>query len=200
MKELFIILICCIFFSCHQDKATKKITSYNPSSEIEQVIYNDTAYVLYSRAKEYSEKLEYDSAKVLLQASLQKEKNPIIYNELGIIEAALNNCDKAIEYYHEGIALDSLYWPSSINLVRCYLKQNNISKSRGVLIKMIEDCKSEYWTANAYMYLALIQYNFDRNCNTTMRSLEKAKILKDDSVLSKQYTDFYVKARTDCSN
>lgn len=177
-----------MIISCQSDK--KKPKTHNPKSEISQILKNENAQVLFDKASEKINIQQYDSARILLKKSLDYEKSPIIYNEIGITFLLEKKIEYAINYYEKSIETDSTYYSSYINLSRCYLIINDHQKGKQLLINMISNCNSEYWKAYGNMYLALFYFNGDKDCQKAKLTLMKADILEYDPELGKQYTDF----------
>lgn len=199
MKSFHAFIILLLFVSCQQEtKHVGKLKTHNPQNEISQIIINPEAEILFEKASEKNKIAEHDSAKIFLEKSLILEENPIIYNEIGITLMAQKKFDEAIEYYQKSIVLDSTYYPSYLNISRCYLKIEEYEKGKKILKNMISNSESEYWKAYGNMYLAIFYFNADNDCQKARESLEKANILKSDPNLVEPYTELMNKIKKSC--
>ncbi|WP_298121223.1 tetratricopeptide repeat protein [Flavobacterium sp.] len=164
MKNFYAFIIVLFIISCQKEtKHIGKLKTHNPQNEISQIIINPEAERLFEKASEKNKISEHDSAKIFLEKSLILEENPIIYNEIGITLMAQKKFDEAIKYYQKSIVLDSTYYPTFINISRCYLKTEKYEKGKKILKKMISNSDSEYWKAYGNMYLALFYFNVDKD-------------------------------------
>ncbi|MGQ7947581.1 tetratricopeptide repeat protein [Flavobacterium sp. WC2509] len=187
MKYIRIFIFFFLIVSCQHKE---KIKQHNPWEEIPQNLHNENAIRLYSKSTELMKNADYDSAKAFLLKSLNYEKSPIIYNEIGTAELAQKNFQQAIEYFQKSIDTDPKYYPSYINMSRCYLSLQQFEKGKILLTEMIEKTDSEYWKAYGKMYLALIYFNGYKDCEKAKELLEESIILENDKDLSKQHTEF----------
>ncbi len=73
-------------WGCNENnKHVEPLKTYNPAKEISQRIENTEAEVFYELAMGLYENRNYNAATNLLKSSLSIEKNPIPYNQLGVI-------------------------------------------------------------------------------------------------------------------
>ncbi len=197
--KYFPILITLLIFSCKSETEKRSpLKKHNPYTEIKQNIENDTAIALYYGGLEKYQKMEYDSAMIYFQSSLRLELNPITYNELGTTSATQKKYEQAIEYFKKGRELDSTYWPNYINESRTYLTLAEFDKGKTILNEMIQKCDSDYWTAYANFYLALMYFNDGLDCEKVKELLEKSKSMLNDSELKNQYENFNETYKNNC--
>lgn len=197
--KYFSILIILLVFSCKSETEKRSpLKKHNPYTEIKQNIENDTAIALYYGGLEKYQKMEYDSAMIYFQSSLRLELNPITYNELGTTSATQKKYEQAIEYFKKGRELDSTYWPNYINESRTYLTLAEFDKGKTILNEMIQKCDSDYWTAYANFYLALMYFNDGLDCEKVKELLEKSKSMLNDSELKNQYENFNETYKNNC--
>ena len=197
MKYFYLLIFSLIVISCKNDTEIKG-KEYNPINKIAQTIKNPLSKKYFDKAKTFNRK-QYDSIDFYLKRSLSYEKNPIIFNQFGINEMGNNDLEKAIVFYKKGIEIDSTYFPNYINMSRSYLMMNQYGNSEIILNKLLKNSNSDYWTANANMYLALVYFNGYKDCKRALKTLEKAKILKFDADLGNQYLDFEGNLRYSCN-
>ena len=203
MKKIIairIIILSLIIISCEENnKHIKPKNTYNPSNEITQEIKNIKAATLVELSKGFYESRNYDKAIGLLNSALILEKNPIIYNELGIVNMTIENYDKAIEYHKAGQNIDSTYWPNFINEASTQMRIGKFDIAESILIKMINDCKSEYWNAQANFYLAVLYFNNGNQCDKSKEHLLKAESIRNDLKLKKMYESIEKSIENYCS-
>ena len=203
MKKIItigIIFLSFINISCDEDKKhIKPKNIYNPSSEITQEIKNIKAASLFEISKGFYENRNYNQAINILNSALNIEKNPIIYNELGIVNTTIGNNDEAINYHKIGQIIDSTYYPNFINEASIQMKLGRIDIAELTLTKMIKNCQSVYWKAHANFYLAVLYFNNGRQCDKSKKYLLKAKTVKNDLNLKKIYEKFENTVENYCS-
>ena len=203
MKKIIairIIILSLIIISCEENnKHIKPKNTYNPSNEITQEIKNIKAATLVELSKGFYESRNYDKAIGLLNSALILEKNPIIYNELGIVNMTIENYDKAIEHHKAGQNIDSTYWPNFINEASTQMRIGKFDIAESILIKMINDCKSEYWNAQANFYLAVLYFNNGNQCDKSKEHLLKAESIRNDLKLKKMYESIEKSIENYCS-
>jgi len=187
MKYQLIFIFLFLVTSCKLEKESKTPKKHNPYEHIEQNLENEEAIELYYMGLVFFENGDLESAKESLNNSFEIEKSPIILNELGTIELAKKDYQKALKYFNQGRTLDSSYWPVYINEARCYAKLTEFEKAENILIKLKELCNSEYWITYANYDLAKIYYNSRQGCEKAYEFIEKAKSMASDPELSKQY-------------
>jgi tetratricopeptide (TPR) repeat protein len=193
--RLILLFFCLFILSCKEKNKPKQ---HFPDKHIKQELTEENAIKFYGIGIEFGLNGELDKAKIAYEKALKFENSPIILNQLGIIESTLNNHKKSIEFYKKGKELDSLYFPVYIAEARSYGILNELDKAESVLIKLKELSKSEYWNSYADLYLAVIYYNRQENCSKIIEYLEKAKNLKKDIDLRKQYLDFEKRVKNNC--
>ena len=193
------ILILLLILSCKSENDKRNpLKKHNPYTEIKQNIENDTAIALYYAGIEKYEKMEYDSAMYYFDLSLRLEPNPITYNELGTTSATERKYEQAIDFFKKGRELDSNYWPNYINESRTYLTLADFDKGKSILNEMIQKCDSEYWTAYANFYRALMYFNDGLDCKKVKELLEKSRSMLNDSELKNQYEKFNKTYKNNC--
>lgn len=198
MKYILITLSFIFFISCKYEEKNKVPKRYNPYKEINQVIESEKALELYFKGTDNLELGNFKLASDYLKKSFEIEKSPITLNELGTVSFVQKNYDDALKYYNESIILDKNYYPSHINKSRILAIKSDYENAEKTLIKMIEECDSEYWIAYANLYLATIYFNARKECELIKKHLEKAKILEQDLILVKQYLDTKEKIKRNC--
>lgn len=135
----------------------------------------------------------------MLNSALLIEKNPIIYNELGIVNTTIENFDEAIKYHKAGQIKDSTYWPNFINEASIQMRLEKFDTAESILNRMINDCQSEYWKAQANLYLAVLYFNNGNQCEKSKDHLLKAKPIRNDLNLKKMYESFKQTIENYCS-
>lgn len=94
--------------------------------------------VYYSRAKEYFDKKDYDSA--LVDFNRDIEKNPSFdrsYFHIGLIYSVRNELERAIPFYEKAAAANKTNFAALNNLGLCYLKLGNKTKAKGAFLKSL---------------------------------------------------------------
>lgn len=174
--------------SCENEKRKKMFSKKIYDTEyVTQIIKGDSANLLFGKGEEFFNEAEYDSARKYLRMALEKESNPVIYNELGLLEFELQNTSNSITYHTQGIEVDSTYYSNFINLGKVHLHLSNYHEAKKILNKVIIDTKSPYWKAVANLYVATVLTNNLEDCNTIKLHIEEAQLLEKDE----DFEDFY---------
>ena len=134
INYLGLIAFSLLIVSCGNEKASIIRERHIPSEDMTQKIESKKASKLYDEGWDQSGRGDFESAKISFNKSLEIEKNPLTYNELGGIELAEKNYQKAIDYYSQGRTLDSLFWPLYINEARSYQNLNEYNQAEKVLL------------------------------------------------------------------
>ena len=188
-EYLSLILFSLLLITCKNEKDNIRKRHY-PLEDITQKIENEKALELYDKGGDQSGRGDYKSAKISFNKSLEIEKNPLTYNELGWIEFAEKKYQKAIEYYSQGRTLDSLYWPLYINEARSYWKLNEYDNAEKILFKLKDLCASNYWIAYADFYLTIVYFNSGQECGKVFEYLKKSEPIYSDPNLRDHYLKF----------
>ncbi|MBR9847641.1 MAG: hypothetical protein GYB35_16760 [Algicola sp.] len=194
--RLILLTFCFVIISCKEEKNKPK--QHFPYEHIRQELTDKNAIKLYDKGIEFGQNGELHKAKSAYEKALEFENSPIILNQLGTIESTLNNHKKSIEFYQKGRDLDSLYFPIYISEARSYGILNEFNKAENLLLKLKELSESEYWNSYADLYLSVIYFNSKESCEKVIEHLEKAKSLKSDIDLKKQYLDFEKTVKNNC--
>lgn len=179
MKTNYIfILIVSLLISCAQEQTSfKKIKLHEPDDN-EINLYSDSTAIKYANiGRDYMEEMQLDSAKLYLLKSIQIEKHPDTYNNLGIIEYNSKNYNAAIKYHNLGIQSDSISWINYINIARVYMVNEEYEEAN-IILTEVTNSNNEYWSAYAFFYKSICAIKNDIDCELATNYLEKAKILK----------------------
>ena len=188
VKKIFILgMILVSFLNCKEENTDKKPKERFRTEEDNKEFNSSKAAVLYELSLELYEKRNYNKAIGVLKSALLIEKNPIIYNELGVIYSTIEHFDEASEYYSQGQKIDSTYYPIFINDAHLKIQLREFDSAAIPLKKVIKQSKSEYWKAYANLYLAILYYQNDRQCEKAFEYFSKARALKNDQDLKKMY-------------
>lgn len=179
-----ILIITILFTGCKNKEEAEKVQSYNPYKEISQVISNQQAWEYFDLAQKSSANGDFESAFSYLEKSLEYEKSPIIYNELGIYANAVHDYPSAEKYFTLGKKLDATYWPIYINQSMTYILSNEDKKGEYLLKEMIKNCNSDYWISFANLHLAVIYSKDPQNCTKARECLKLTKKIKEDMEIS----------------
>jgi tetratricopeptide (TPR) repeat protein len=198
MKYILITLSFVFFVSCKSEEKNKIPKQHNPYQEISQNIENERAIELYFKGTDNLRMGNFELASDYLKKSFEIEKSPITLNELGTVSFAQKNYNDALKYYSESIILDKSYYPGHINKSKILAIQSDFENAERTLKEMIVECDSEYWIAYANLYLATIYFNDRKECELIEKHLDKAKILKQDLDLVKQYLSIEEKIKKNC--
>ena len=195
-----LILFATTLVQCVEDK--KHIEPHKrhfPNNEVEQEITDEKAEALHLLALDAYDRKDYNESINLLKASLLIEKNPIVYNELGVVNSTIKNYDVALEYHRTGQEIDSTFWLNFINESNVYLRLNEFKKAQPALEHVSNNSKSKYWKSYAYFYLAITYYSDGRQCTKAIEYLDKSESLKNDPELKQVYLKFDEIMRHYCS-
>lgn len=193
-----IIMLC--FFNCKEDNKDKKPRErFDISEEASKEFGSIEASTLYDLSIDFYEDRNYNKAIGVLKSALLIEKNPIIYNELGLVYSIIENYDEAIKYYKQGQKIDSTYYPIFITGAHLDIQLRKFDSAELTLKKVIEDSKSEYWKAYANLYLAILYYQNYRQCEKSLEYFSQASILKDDKNLKETYSKVENKIKSYCN-
>lgn len=189
IKKIFVIGIMLLsFLNCKEDNKDKKPRQrFNVDEEVSQEFKSSKASDLYDLSLELYDDRNYNNAIGVLKTAILIEKNPIIYNQLGGIYSIIENYDEAINYYKQGQAIDSTYYPIFINGAHLKIQLREFDSAEFTLKKIIKDSKSEYWKAYANLYLAILYYQNDRQCEKSLECFSKAIAIKNDKNLKEMY-------------
>ena len=191
MKNKFLLsftLLLFVILGCNEkNKHVEPLKVYNPADEITQTIENTEAEIFYELAMDQYENRNYNTATNLLKSSLALERNPITYNQLGLISKTLKNFDEAIEYHKSGQVIDSTYVINFINEARILEKLGKFDQAEKALRMAISNTESDYFKANANFYLAILFFNDRNQCEKSKKHFIKASSLKNDPNLKKYY-------------
>ncbi|CAG2535290.1 TPR repeat [Maribacter dokdonensis] len=188
-----------ITLSCKNEKKNKIVTQHNPFEHINQTLENEKAIELFYNAKKEIEKGNLEIASLLLEKSLDFEKNPIILNELGIIFFSEKRFEQALIVLNQSILIDDKYYPSYINKSRVQILQNDLKNAETTLNKMLKKCTSDYWISYANMYLAHITTKKETiDCEKGINYLKKAEILRSEPELIPQLNGISEALKINC--
>jgi tetratricopeptide (TPR) repeat protein len=188
------------FLSCKEDNKDKKPRErFDISEEINVEFENIEASALYDLSLEFYDDRNYNKAIGILKSALIIEKNPIIYNELGLIYSIIENYDEANRYIKKGQEIDSTYYPLFINGANMKIHLREFDSAELTLKKVIEESKSEYWKAYANLYLAILYYQNDRQCEKSLECFSHASAIKNDKNLKETYKKVENRIKRYCS-
>ncbi len=199
MKNLPFILVLLFVVACQKNKTETIQENSNDIKELSQKIQNQQATDHYIKGVTLFNQNDFDNAKTFFKKSLEIEKNTITLNKLGSIALVEKNNKEALSYFNQGIKQDFNYWPNHINKSRVFISQSHYSSAHNTLKNMLSKCKSNYWKANAHLFLAHIYLDGVLDCKNANASAQKASLLKNDPKLKNHYRIMLSKMNEYCN-
>ena len=194
-KFIKIILLCLLLIACENKKSKYVVVSEDPFIEYSKegndlflfhsVFNPGRANDLTNEGISLLKENKFKEAKIKFNNAYEMEpNNPVVLNNLGLVQLEERNFEKAIEYFEESlIASDSTYFLALNNLAESYGIIGEDEKSEEIYNFTISKTEIDFLKGISYLNLALMYLNYGK--------IHKSKIaFHNAKLILTKYNDF----------